>query len=376
MKKVLIVTTISTTVTAFLIPHIKLLENMGFQVEIATKIIGDERKFRSILKGYEVYNLPFSRSVKSLENVKAYKQMKKLISETDYNFIHVHTPIASFLTRLASKKNTKVIYTAHGFHFNENGSFVTNTVFKLAEKIGALKTDKLIVINKDDYKSGGEIISPTKLRYIKGVGVDMHQYNLQVIDLEAKLKLKKELGIKEDSKIITHIAEFNDNKRQLDIVLAAKELIKKYGDKFVVLLVGTGKMLGDIKNKIKELGLDHNVKCLGFRNDVNQILSITNVGLLVSLREGLPKSVMEMMAMKVPVVLTNIRGNRDLVENSKNGFLVDVKSPQQIAECCYSILTNSKLAENFKESSYKKMLEEYSLEKILHELKQVYSDMQ
>ncbi len=76
-----------------------------------------------------------------------------------------------------------------------------------------------------------------------------------------------------------------------------------------------------IKAEIKSRQLEDYVFCLGYREDIDNILSITDIGLLVSLREGLPKSVMEMMAMEIPLVVTDIRGNRDLVINGENGVL-------------------------------------------------------
>ena len=373
MKTALIVTTVSSTISAFLMPSIDLLISKGYKVEVATNI-QNENFVKALRNEVIVHHVSFNRSVKSLENVKAYFQIKKLLRMNTYSFIHTHTPIASLLTRLASKY--KVIYTAHGFHFNENGSKVSNLVYKTAEKIGAKKTDRLIVINKDDYEVSKQIISPEKVRFIKGVGVDMKEYDPEIVDYMTKIELKKELGICESTKIITHIAEFNDNKRQIDIVYAAEKLREMYGDDFIILLLGRGSKVDCICNKISELNLRHNVRYLGYRSDVNQILSFTDVGLLVSLREGLPKSIMEMMSMKVPVVVTNIRGNRDLIQDGYNGFLVDVRAPEQIANRCYEILTNSELAEKFRVNSYKKMVEEYSLERILEELEKVYCELE
>lgn len=375
MKKALVVTTVSSTIKAFLIPQISLLRSKGYKVEIATHVMGDLSEFQKHIQNTVVHNVPFNRNAKSLENVYAYKMIKKIIRNTEYDLIHVHTPIAAFLTRLASTNRNTVVYTAHGFHFNENGSSISNFIYKTMEKIAATKTDKLVVINKDDYEIGKSIIDPSKLQYIKGVGVDMNEYNEDIIDDKEKIAFKRELGINRDTKVITHIAEINSNKRQIDTVLAAEKLREMYDDNFVVLLAGRGPLHESIKEKIQELGLEKHVKCLGFRNDINKILSITDIGMLISLREGLPKSVMEMMAMKIPVLLTNIRGNRDLVKHNENGILVDIKSPNQIAEGWHKILTDSILANQFKEKSYNKILNEYSLEKVLYDLGRLYDEL-
>ena len=374
MKKALIVTTVSPTITSFLIPSIDLLINKGYKVEVATNIL--DGSFRQKIPEEVVINhIPFSRNIKSLDNIKAYFKIKKLLKKNNYSLIHTHTPIASFLTRKASVKNENIIYTAHGFHFNENGSGVTNSIYKMIEKVSAKKTKRLVVINKDDYEEAKKLISINKVRHIKGVGVDMAEYNPEILTCNEKDKLKYELGIKPNMKVITHIAELNENKRQIDTILAAKKLRAIYGSEFVVLLVGRGPLSEYVRDQITQFGLENHVKCLGYRRDINNILSITDVGLLVSLREGLPKSVMEMMAMKVPVVLTNIRGNRDLVHNNKNGILVDIKSPEQIAIGCEKIMLDSDLAEKFRQESYKRMLEEYSLEKVMVDLEKLYDEL-
>ncbi|EOP66394.1 MULTISPECIES: glycosyltransferase family 4 protein [Bacillus cereus group] len=374
MKTVLIVTTVSSTVSAFLMPSIDLLISKGYKVEVATNIQNEHFVKKLEDNRVVVHHIPFNRSIKSLENIKAYLKMKKLFKKREYSFVHTHTPIASFLTRLASRY--RVIYTAHGFHFNEHGSNISNLLYKTVEKIGAKKTNRLIVINKDDYEASKQIICPEKVRFIKGVGVDTKEYSLEVIDRMTQMEFKKELGISGDKKIITHIAEFNDNKRQIDIIYAAKKLREVYGNNFVILLIGRGPNGNYICNKIRELNVEHNVQYLGYRKDINKILSITDVGLLVSLREGLPRSVMEMMTMKVPVVVTNIRGNRDLIQDGYNGFLVDVRAPDQIANKCCEILTNKELAKKFGANSYKRIVEEYSLQRILEELGQVYKELE
>jgi glycosyltransferase involved in cell wall biosynthesis len=342
-------------------------------VEIATNT-ENEQGFSEELKHVNVHHIPFSRSLLDKSNCRAIFEARQLLKQNKYDVIHVHTPIASFISRLAAPKMTKKVYTAHGFHFNENGRIFTNYLFWAAEKIAGFKTDKLIVINKEDVTAARKIVPGNKIEYVKGVGIDTDQYHPSIFADDKKSNLKNELDIPADHKVITHIAGFNDNKRQIDVVNACKILKQKY-EAFTILLVGTGPTLNHIKQEIKNKNLEDHIKCIGYRKDIDKILSITDVGLLVSLREGLPRSVMEMMAMKVPVVLSDIRGNRDLVENNKNGFLVPAKNPDKIAEKCFTLLTNVKSANQFSERSYQIILNEFSLKPILKRMDSVYKDL-
>ncbi|MGE6487393.1 glycosyltransferase family 4 protein [Paenisporosarcina sp. NPDC076898] len=370
MKKILIVTTVQQTISAFLIPHIIRLKEQGFEVEIATRIENKAKLEQEVL-GIHSHNVSFNRNLLSIDNIKSIFSMWILLKNKSYDILHVHTPIASFISRLVAPKSTKLIYTAHGFHFNENGKKFTNFCFFLAEKLAALKTNQIIVINRDDLKVAQKMFKESKVNYIEGVGVNTDKYTPKQLSTEEKNNLKSNLNIPNEYKIISHIAEFNGNKRQIDIVNAC-ELIKKEYEKFTILLVGDGLNFDSIKGEIKLKGLEDNIICLGYQKNIPEILSITDIGLLVSLREGLPRSVMEMMSMEIPVILSDIRGNKDLVIDGYNGFLVPVKSPDKIAENCLKLLKDQELSIELGEKSRKLVLEKYSLYKVLKKMDLIY----
>src|SRR5690606_37851829 len=122
-------------------------------------------------------HIPFTRSVKSVTNIKVYRKLKQLFIREQYDFIHVHTPIAAFLTRLAAPKEQAIIYTAHGFHFHNKGSRLTNLMYYMAEKMVASKTSRVIVMNEEDRKKAEKLFQTEKIHLIHGVGVDAQFYN-------------------------------------------------------------------------------------------------------------------------------------------------------------------------------------------------------
>jgi glycosyltransferase involved in cell wall biosynthesis len=370
-KKVLFVTTIIRTVEAFLLPHIMYFKNKGFEVGVAANTDNsDLNKIEEL--GVTIHHVPFSRSVFNKGNLISYQIIKKIMR--DYHILHLHTPISSFITRMASSKGHTVIYCAHGFHFNENGSRAANTFYKLVERLAGARTNKLIVTNKDDIAAARTIIAPEKIDYVNGVGLDQHIYDIDRYTEQNKLNSKFELGLDHNKKIITHIAEFNQNKRQIDIVRAC-EILKDKTQNFTILLVGTGEDAEAVQNQIQESHLEQHIQCLGFRKDISNILSITDIGLLVSIREGLPRSLMEMMAMKIPIIATDIRGNRDLIENGENGYLIPIKDPQLLADKCLHLLTNDHQSEKFGKAGREKIENYFSLEKVLHQMEKVYIEL-
>src|SRR4051794_11419581 len=203
-KKVLFVTTISNTIESFFIPHIHYFLSKGFEVGVATNT--EDNTLESLAEfGVAIHHVPFSRKIADKANLSAYKIIKRIIKE--YHILHLHTPISSFITRICSSKNHKVIYTSHGFHFNEHGEWFTNLLFFSAEKVAGLKTNKLIVINSDDLAAAKKIVSKKKLHHVNGVGLDIHIYQTENFSEEEKQRIKLELGLEPDEKVITHIAE-------------------------------------------------------------------------------------------------------------------------------------------------------------------------
>lgn len=347
---------------------------MGYQITIATSI-EDSDLLQEKLPNVSLQHISFSRKIQSVSNVHAFFQIRSLFRLESFDFVHVHSPIASFVTRLAAPSTIPIVYTAHGFHFNENGSKFSNQVFFLAEKLAGKKTQRLIVMNQEDYQKAQGILDSENIHFIHGIGVDSNYYNPENISQIDRVNMKQSLGIVQNKLVITHLAEFNENKRQIDIVNAAEQLKEVYED-FIILLVGDGVLLDDIKREIAQRGLTEYVRCLGFRQDIRAILSITDVGLLVSLREGLPKSVMEMMAMEIPIVATDIRGNKELVLDGVNGLRIPIKSPHKLMNALSILLNQPDLREEMGAYGRREVLAKYDLKVILEKTRIVYESIQ
>lgn len=372
--KCLIVTTLERQILLFLLPHIQLLQDMGYHVSVATSV-EDRDGLQEKVPNVTLYDMSFSRSIHNLSNFRAFLQMKSLFRKESFDLVHVHTPIASFVARLAAPKKVPIVYTAHGFHFNENGSKLGNRIFYLAEKLAGKKTQHLIVMNQEDYQKAQGLLDKERIHFIHGIGVDTDYYNPENISHSERLNIKENLGIEEQKLVITHLAEFNENKRQIDIVQAAEQLKEAHQD-FIILLVGDGVLFDDVKQDINRRGLSDFFLCLGFRQDIRNILSITDVGLLVSLREGLPKSLMEMMAMEIPIVVTNIRGNRELVHDGKIGFQIPIKSPIELKNKLLYLLNQPELRIRMGNNGRQEVLAKYDLKLILEETKSVYESIE
>ena len=369
MKKILYITTVSRTINAFLVPHIEMLLENGYKVECATCV---DKKVNQVLinKGVKIFNIPFSRSPLSFGNIKAFKELIKLQKENKYDIVHVHTPVASIYGRLLKIRfpKLKTIYTAHGYHFLKGGPKHGWIIYYPIEKVMAKLTDVTININKEDYEITKTKLNPKKCYLVNGVGLDLNQY--KPLSKEKQESKRKELGLEKDDFVVIMIAELNENKNQIQLIKAMELLKDKYPN-IKAISIGEGHKFEELQQEINNRGLKNNFKLLGFRTDVNELINISNIGILLYYREGLPRNIMELMANGKRIVATDIRGNRDIVCNDFIGALVEVNDYEATAKVVEKFyLTSANKNKILKE------VERYSISNILTELSFVYDSLQ
>ena len=374
MKKILYVTTVSSTINAFLVPHIKHLINQGYTVDIATNIT-DKVNQDLIDMGVRVFEVDFQRTPVSPKNSRAYKQIKEIHKKEKYDIVHVHTPVASFVTRYAlrKEKNLKIVYTCHGFHFYKGGSIINWLLFYPIEKIAAKWTDSLITINSEDF----EIARNFKLRNngqvskMNGVGIEKEKYVIENFD---KSEYRKKLGLKDDDFVILVLAELNKNKNHIQLIKAMNLLKDKYPN-IKAIFAGTGPLEEEIKKQIKENGLEEKISLLGWRNDVKELINLSDVVGLFSQREGLGKCLLEAMICGKSVIATNTRGPRELIQPNKSGYLFDIDDIETTAKSIESIYRDIELRNMF-ETKGLDTANKYLLDNVLIQLSNVYKDIQ
>lgn len=371
--KILYITTISPTINAFLVPHIKYLINQGHIVDVATNIT-DCLNEELIDIGVRVFNVDFQRIPISFKNIKAYNQIKEIQNKEKYDVVHVHTPVASFIARYAlrNENSIKIVYTCHGFHFYKGGSWINWTIFYPLEKIAAKWTDALITINSEDY----EVASKFKLRNngkiskIYGVGIEKEKY---IIDCFDRSKYRNKLGIGVDDFVILVLAELNKNKNHRQLIEAMKLLKQEYTN-IKVIFAGTGPLEENIKKEIKKNGLEDNISLLGWRNDVNALINSSDLVGLFSKREGLGKCLLEAMVCKKCVIATKTRGAREFVKSNINGFMVEIDDIETTVNSIKKIYIDKNLKSEFEEMAIE-TADKYLIDNVLRQLTCVYKNL-
>lgn len=313
MKKALVVATVFDFLR-FEVNDIQILNELGYQVYTATNMENAEET--EILKGLEVreIHIAFQRSPFAVANKQAYKELKKLMGEEQFDLVHCHTPVGGVLGRMAAhsvyRGRVPVLYTAHGFHFYKGAPLKNWLLFYPVEYWLAKYTDVLITINREDYHRARKKLCAGKVEYIPGIGLDIEKFELRD---GRKVQKRSELGVPEDALVFLSVGELNTNKNHLTAIRAFAKL---RNDSAWYWIVGKGDLEEELKREAERLQIMDRMLFLGYRKDVLELYQASDVFVFPSFREGLSVSLMEAMAGGLPVICSKIRGNEDLVDEN------------------------------------------------------------
>lgn len=388
MKRVLFVTTISGFLPQFEKNDVKLLKQMGCQIHYASNFTNPIYAFdKTELKknGVALHQIDIEKSpAKINKNIKAIKQLIKIIDENDIDIVHCHNPMGGVAARIAAragKRKPKVIYTAHGFHFYKGAPIMNWLLFYTAERFLARYTDIIVTINREDYirakkfrlKKNGEVY------LIHSVGVDKEKFAPRPELRETK---RAELGIPADAFHIVTAAELNENKNQKVVIEAVAAIVNKYetsagndnkhntnyaGESnrtynIYYTICGKGPNEDNLRELIKSKGLEDQVQLLGYRTDMDEILQTADVFAFPSIREGLGVAAIEALMCNVPLIAADNRGTREYASDGNNGIVCRYDAVDEFEEAIELLYGNTayrkRMADRCRESVKKFTIEE------------------
>lgn len=366
-KKVLLIATVQSHIGQFHKPLMKLLKDNGWEIHVAARDNLAEKNGLQLEYPDKVFNIPFQRSPFDKRNITAYKMLKKLLKEEHYDVIHCNTPVGGMLGRIAGnryrKHGTKVFYTAHGFHFYKGAPLKNWLIYYPIEKWMSRFTDELITITEEDYKLAIKKFH-CKVFRTHGVGVDEKRY-VPVSNAEMQ-QLKIKMGFR--GPVILNIGELLPNKNQKMAILMMNQVIKEYPDA-ILLIAGNGPEEQTLKNLVKEQGLEHNIRFLGYCTSLQDYQHVSDVSVACSFREGLPLNIVESMLSNTPVVASINRGHCELIKECETGYLVRVDDVNAMARKVCLLLSANTM--NIVENARNKALY-YTFSSVIKELKDIY----
>ena len=381
-KQVLIIAGTGSMISQFNMTNIEVLEELNYKIDVAFDIYHgnnideqEKERFKKELKdrNIDVHQIDFSRSFLNIfGHIKAYKQIDELRKNNHYDIVHAHMPISSFLTRLVFRKErkngTKVMYTAHGFHFFKDAPFINWLLYYPIEYIASYWTDTLILINKEDYALAKSKMHAKEVVYTPGIGVDVQRFSNAKAN---KTSILKGINIPGNNFILLSVGELINKKNQVSMIEAMHKLNNK---NISLLIVGIGEDEKKLRELINKYNLQDNIKLLGYRKDVEKLCKITDAFIHIPTREGLGIAPLEAMAAGLPIIASDLNGIKDYAVNNVTGINVNPRSIEQIANAINKVYTDEKFRKECSKNN-KEIVKKFSKEESKKVIEKVYKNV-
>ncbi|MCA1012709.1 glycosyltransferase family 4 protein [Halobacillus halophilus] len=348
MAKILQVCSVDETAEKLLKPLLSGLEKEGHEVHTVCADTGRTLSLRE--EGYTLITLPFKRKISPFNHLRILYQLYRLMKKEKYDIVHVHTPIAAAIGRVAAKMAgiKHIVYTAHGFYFHEGMPKLKYLFwFQLEKQLAKYFTDYLLLQSIEDYELcvHSRFLPEDYLLHLSN-GVDVEEsFNPALYNQRIRLNVRKELGASSEDRVICFIGRLVREKGIFEL-LESFHQVKDQRKNARLLVIGTlSESERDQQSyyRLKELLEDPSILSVGYRNDIADLLYASDVFVLPSYREGLPRSIIEAMAMGLPVIATDIRGCREEVRHGENGYLIPTQDTTVLTDKLIQLIDQDEL---------------------------------
>ncbi|EED1044187.1 TPA: glycosyltransferase family 4 protein, partial [Escherichia coli] len=275
-----------------------------------------------------------TREINAVKDIIALYKIYKFLKANDIDIVHTHSAKTGFLGRVAAKLAgiPLIVHTVHGFPFDSAKNKYIAFFYKVLEFISARFADIIICLHDGDKETCKKLLHvPESKVLVLPNGIAFTEFfRLSECD---KKKARTILGIPESSLVFTMVGRLWEQKNPLLLINAAKEVINEYpSDDIIFLLIGDGFLRKEIE-RIAEREIYHNkIVLLGWRKDIPDILSCSDVFVLPSRWEGMPLAILEAQATGLPCIVSDIPGNNNLVKDGVNGYLFESGSVTQLKD--------------------------------------------
>jgi glycosyltransferase involved in cell wall biosynthesis len=315
----------------------------------------------------------FKRSISPILDLITLYRLYSKIKAGNFAIVQTHTSKAGVLGRLAAwcAGVPIIIHTHHGLNFHDYLNPVLRFIFLQLERFLANYSDKLIMVSKLNLQKAVEVKLAGRDKFATIYnGIDFKNLDVR-INIQQK---RKAIGVTGNEKIIGTVGRLCPQKAPQDLLRAIPNILKARKD-VVFLFIGNGELLPQMQALSKKLEIEPHVKFLGNRNDVPELLLLLDAFVLTSLWEGMPRSLTEAMYCGRPVAATAVDGTPELVQHNETGLLVPPRDIDAIADAILLLLNNETKARQMGVAAKRRVAEQFSIQKMMTEIEQLYDDL-
>ena len=374
----MVLTTIGGFLQQFEMNDVTALQELGFEVHYVSNFknpIYDMDLEKLQKKGIKLHHIEIQKSpLRLIRNIKALKQLLKVVAQEGIHIFHLHNPMGGVLGRVSAlfykDKARYIIYTAHGFHFYKGAPFCNWLLYYPIERLLAGKTNCLITINKEDYEQakGFKLKQPGTVVRIPGVGVDIKRFAPAAGMRE---KMRHELQVEEDIFYILSVGELNHNKNH-EVILRA--IAKLRNPRIHYGICGIGYRSEYLEELAVKLGIGQQFTLFGYKKNIPDMLQIADCFAFPSIREGLGIAAIEAMAAGIPLITSDCRGTREYMQEGVNGYVCRSGSVEEYAQAILRIKESSEKREEMSAACREKA-KEFNLSRTSRIMQQLYKEL-
>lgn len=380
MLKIAHITTVDMSLRYLLFNQLLSLKEAGYEV-VAISSPGPEVPALEAA-GIRHIAVPMTRrAFTPLKDLYALWRLYRVMRRERFTIVHTHTPKAGILGRLAAKLAwvPVITHTSHGFVFHDRSAWLWRTFFTALERIAAQCADLIFSVNREDIKIAARerICDRRKMVLLGegGIGIDVMLFDPARFTPDDLARKRLEIGLPQGAKVIGFVGRLVREKGVLEL-FEALSLVQLQMPEVRLLIVGPVDM--DKSDAItpdaaRRYGIAEICHFVGMRQDMPEMYALMDVFVLPSHREGFPRAPMEASAMKVPCVVTDVRGCREAVEHGRNGLLVPLGDVRALAEAILEILLDPEKARRMGEEGRRIALERFDERRVFEKVKCEYA---
>ena len=366
--KVAVVTAIDGTVKTLLWAQIESMQKSSFQVHVVCSYGPNfdwlaERKVIT-------HAVQIKRRISPFSDLAALWKMYRYFKREKIDIVHTHTPKCSLLGQLAAKlAGVPVIVNAvHGFYFHDYMKPWLRRFYIAMEWIAARCSTIILSQNPEDIETAVKlgICNRNKIKLL-GNGVDLSKFDPGRFDADFKRRKRNEIGVSQENVVVVGIiGRLVKEKGYLELFEAMQNIMGT-NDKVWLIVIGPeepDKADRITRGTLERYGIEKRTRWLGSREDIPELLACCDIYSLPSWREGFPRSAIEAAAMGLPIVATNIRGCRQVVENGQNGILVGVRNVAELEQALIKLIDDPQLRREMGITGYQKAHREFDEQKV------------
>ncbi len=318
------------------------------------------------------------REISPWKDLRAFYQIYRFLKKNRYDIVHTHTAKGGFIGRMSARMANVpiVIHTLHGTTFGDFLPYYRKKLYISLEKLAASSTDKFISVGRDVksiYLNEG-IGEPEKHTVIYS-GIDIDRFHrVSRMPEERRIELRNKLGLSSSDMVIVNISRLEPRKGHKFFLESASKIVKHYPHaKF--LIVGEGNFKAELKRKSDDLKLNSNLIFTGPRRDIENVIGISDISVLTSLWEGLPRVLIQSALVGKPIVTFEVEGVREVVENGVNGFVVPSKDVDTLSERIEFLLEDPQRARKMGLQGQRIVGDAWRVEKMVDKIDDLYNEL-